>query len=71
MNSINIPYKLQILNSNKEIADELIAFIKEKGFSNVALITTKTPNHLITNELEIELFKQLVEIKDEKNISTQ
>ena len=63
MNSINIPYKLQTLNSNKEIADELIVFIKEQGFSSIALITTKTPNNLITNELEIALFDKVKNLK--------
>lgn len=57
MNTINIPHKLCILNSNKEIIEELVQFINEQGFSRVALITTKTPNHLITNELEIALSK--------------
>jgi len=59
VNSINIPDKLRLLNSNSEIANELISFIKEHGFSKVALITTKTPNYLITNELEIALYKYL------------
>ncbi len=59
MNSVNIPDKLRLLNSNKEVAEELIDFIKEQGFSKIALITTKTPNYLITNELEIALYKYL------------
>ena len=59
MNSVNIPDKLRLLNSNKEVADELIGFIKEQGFSKIAFVTTKTPNILITNELEILLYKYL------------
>lgn len=63
MNQINLPYKLRILNSNKEVAQELIAFIKEQGFSKVVLITTKTPNYLITNDLEVALFDHLQKLK--------
>ena len=63
MNQINIPYKLQILNSNKEILEELIALIKEEGFTNIALITSKTPNQLITNELEVSLFDKVEKLK--------
>ena len=59
MNSVNIPDRLRLLNSNKEVANELISFIKEQSFSRIALITTKTPNILITNDLEIELYKYL------------
>ena len=59
MNQINIPYKLKILNSNQEIANELLDLINEHGFSKVALITTKTPNHLITSYLEAALSKGL------------
>ena len=63
MNPVNIPDKLRLLNSNSEIALELISFIKEEGFSKIALLTTKTPNHLITNELEIALFDNVEKIK--------
>ena len=63
MNQINIPYKLHIANSNKEIADELVRLIQEHRFSKVALITTKTPSQLITNELEQSLFNHLEELK--------
>lgn len=63
MNQINVPYKLKILNSNKEVIDELIAVLYEKGFSKVALITTRTPNYLITNELEATLFNQVEKVK--------
>lgn len=63
MNQISLPYKLRILNSNKEVAEELIAFIKEQGFSKVVLITTKTPNYLITNDLEVALFDHLQKLK--------
>ncbi|OGI14397.1 MAG: hypothetical protein A3I68_09040 [Candidatus Melainabacteria bacterium RIFCSPLOWO2_02_FULL_35_15] len=59
MNSVNIPDKLRLLNSNSEVALELIDFIKERKFSKIALITTTTPNYLITNELEIDLYKYL------------
>ena len=59
MTQINVPHKLCILNSNQEVANELIGFIQEQGFSKIALITTKTPNQLITNELEIALFEHL------------
>ena len=63
MNQINIPYRLQILNSNKEVASELIGFIQEQNFSRVAFITTKTPNQLIANELEMSLFDKVEKIK--------
>ncbi len=63
MNSVNIPDKLRLLNSNSEIASELIDFIKENGFSKIALVTSKTPNHLITNDLEIALFDHVEKIK--------
>src|SRR3989338_1678824 len=63
MNQINIPYKLRILDSNKAVAQELINFIKEQGYSKIALITTKTPNYLITNELEIALFDHVEKLK--------
>lgn len=63
MSQINIPSILRIVNSNKEVAEELIAFIQEEGFKNIALITTKTPNHLITNELEIALFDHVEKLK--------
>ena len=63
MNQINLPHKLRILNSNKEVAEELIAFIRELGFSKVVLITTKTPNYLITNDLEVALFDHLQKLK--------
>ena len=52
MNQINIPYKLRILNTNDEVFEELLSFIQELGCSKVALMTSKTPNHLITNDLE-------------------
>ncbi len=63
MNSINIPDKLKLLNSNKEMADEFITFIKEQSFSKIAFITTKTPNHLITNELEVAVFDHVEKLK--------
>ena len=63
MNPINIPYRLEFLNSNKELSNELIRFIKEEGFSKVAIITSKTPTYLITNELEALLFSSLEKIK--------
>lgn len=63
MNSVNIPDKLRLLNSNSEVALELIDFIKERKFSKIALITTKTPNYLITNELEITLFEHVEKLK--------
>lgn len=63
MNSVNIPDKLRLLNSNSEIANELISFIKEQGFSKIALLTSKTPNHLITNELEVSLFDHVEKLK--------
>ena len=59
MTSVNIPNRLRLLNSNKEIAEELVVFIKEQNFSKIALVTSKTPNHLITNELEISLYEHL------------
>ena len=63
MNTINIPSILRIVNSNKEVAEELIRFIQEENFKKVILITTKTPNHLITNELEIALFDHVEKLK--------
>lgn len=63
MNQINIPYKLKILNSNQEIANELLHFIDEQGYSKIALITTKTPNYLITNELETTLSRHVEKLK--------
>ena len=63
MNSVNIPDRLRLLNSNKEVSEELIAFIKEQGFSKIALVTTKTPTGLITNELEIALFDHVENLK--------
>lgn len=63
MNSINIPDKLKLLNSNKEMANELKSFIKEQNFSKIAFITTKTPNHLITNELEVSIFDHVEKLK--------
>ena len=63
MNSANIPYKLEILNSNSEITNELINFIKEEGFSKVALISSKTPTHLITNNIEVALFNHVEKLK--------
>ena len=63
MNQINIPYTLQILGSNEEVAGELSKFIQEQGFSSAALITSKTPTHLITNELEMQLFNTLKQLK--------
>lgn len=63
MNQINIPYKLCICYSNKEVASELVGFIQEQGLSKIAIITTKTPNHLITNELETSLFNHVEKIK--------
>lgn len=63
MNQINIPYKLKILNSNNELANELTNFIEEEGFTRVALITSKTPNHLLTNALELALFDHVDKLK--------
>jgi len=63
MNSINIPDKLRLLNSNLEVVEELLVFIKEQNFKKIALITSKTPNHLITSELEISLFDNVEKIK--------
>ncbi|MBI3591048.1 MAG: iron-containing alcohol dehydrogenase family protein [Candidatus Melainabacteria bacterium] len=63
MSQINIPDKLRILNSNQEVSEELISFITEKGFLKIALITTKTPNHLIANDLEVALFDKVKKLK--------
>ena len=63
MNQINVPHKLSILNSNQEVAGELNSFINENEFSKIAIITTKTPNHLITNELELALFDNVEKLK--------
>lgn len=63
MNRINIPYKLRILNSNKEVTNELLNLIQEHDYSNVALITTKTPNYLITNEIESALISHVEKLK--------
>ncbi len=63
MNQINIPYKLRILNTNDEVFEELLSFIQELGCSKVALMTSKTPNHLITNDLEMKLFHKVEKLK--------
>lgn len=63
MNSINIPYKLCLLNSNQEIAEELLKFILEQEYKNIALVTTKTPNTLITNDIEVALFDKAEKLK--------
>ena len=63
MTQINIPYKLRILNSNQEVGDELLEIINEHGYSKIAIITTKTPNYLITNELEGLLFDNVEKLK--------
>lgn len=63
MTQINIPHRLRILNSNQEVGGELINFVDEQGFSKIALITTKTPNYLITNELEIFLASKVEKLK--------
>ena len=63
MNQISIPYKLRLLNSNKEVSDELIEIIKEYKFLRVAIITTKTPTHLISDSLEVSLFRLVEKIK--------
>lgn len=63
MNQINIPYKLSILNSNQELINELLHFINEQGFSRIAIITSKTPAHLLTDEIEINLFDKLEKLK--------
>ena len=63
MTQINIPYRLRILSSNQEVGEELINLINEQGFSKVALITTTTPNYLITNDLETALSGKLEKLK--------
>ena len=63
MNQINIPQRLRMLRSNNEVASELISFIQEQNFSSVALVTTGTPNHLITNDLEVALFDRVQKLK--------
>jgi glycerol-1-phosphate dehydrogenase [NAD(P)+] len=62
-NQIDIPYKLKLLNSNSEVANELISFIEEQEFRNVAFITSKTPNHLLTNSLEVAIFDHVDKLK--------
>ena len=63
MNPINIPYKLEILSSNKELIEKLVRFVQEQGFSKIALITSKTPTNLITNDLEVALFDSVEKVK--------
>lgn len=63
MNHINVPIKLKILHSNEEVANELLSIINELGAKNVALISTTTPTHLITNYLENFLFDKIQKIK--------
>ena len=63
MNAVNIPDRLCLLNSNKEITEELVFFLKEQNFKNIALITSKTPNHLITNEIELALLHKIEKLK--------
>ena len=52
-----------MLNSNNEIASELISFLQEQNLSSVALVTTGTPNHLITNDIEVALFDKVQKLK--------
>ncbi len=68
-NQINIPQKLKFLHSNNEVANELIEFIDQEEFRNVAFITSKTPNHLITNALELALFDHVDTLKTFQVIS--
>lgn len=63
MSQINIPQRLRMLKSNDEVASELISFIQEQNFSSVALVTTGTPNHLITNDIEVVLFDKVQKLK--------
>ena len=63
MNHINVPIKLKILHSNEEVANVLLETIYEIGASKIALISTKTPTHLITNMLEVFLFEKVEKLK--------
>lgn len=63
MNKINVPYKLRIVESNKEVLKELLEIFADKNLKKVALITSKTPNELITNFLEVELFSKVEKLK--------
>ena len=63
MSQINIPQRLRMLRSNNEVASELISFIQEQNLSSVALVTTGTPNHLITNDIEAALFDKVQKLK--------
>ncbi len=63
MSKINIPQRLKMLRSNDEVACELISFIQEQNLSSVALVTTGTPNHLITNDIEVALFDKVQKLK--------
>lgn len=63
MTQISIPYKLSILNSNQELINELLHFTNEQGFRRIAIITSKTPAHLLTDEIEIDFFDKLEKLK--------
>lgn len=63
MNHINIPTKLCILHSNQDVALELLKTINEIGASNIAIISSKTPAHLITDETETFLFDKVNKLK--------
>ena len=62
MNQINIPIKLRIVHSNNEVINELTQIVKDTGASKVAFISSKTPTHLITNQLETALFNLLEKV---------
>lgn len=63
MNQINIPYKLRVLQSNAEVINELLQIIEEENIKKIVFITSKTPNSLITNSLEIALSDKVEKIK--------
>lgn len=63
MNQVNIPYKLSILNSNQEVFNELFKLVNEQGLQKIAIITSKTPAHLIADEIEVNLFSQIEKLK--------
>lgn len=63
MTQINIPVKLRILHSNEDIAKELFECCQEFNATKIAFISSKTPSHIITDELEKLLLDKLEKVK--------